>query len=207
MPWVPWAGEVEKGGGGAEALRQNGNSKLPDFSNLRGGGGDIPAPSGGGGGGGSGGGGGGGSSGGTDQLASAAAQTSKSIEEEWFRTFQTKSALVDRWYKEETDELEKSRSANENYERDKTRLAELYAQKRLDALSEEQSKARELMNKARDLSFDAVTAKLTLYGFKQEQEVMKMQSDMEKAVASIDDKYAKLSQDFISLTQRKRRCS
>ena len=64
-------------------------------------------------------------------------------------TFQTKSALVDRWYKEETDELEKSKAANENYERDKTRLAELYAQKRQDALSEEQAKARELMNKAR----------------------------------------------------------
>ncbi len=186
------------GGGSAPAKRE---FKLPDFSNLRGGGTDIPAPAGGGGGGGSGSGGGrGGSSGGRDQLASAAAQTSKSIEEEWFRTFQTKSALVDRWYKEETDELEKSKSANENYERDKTRLAELYAQKRLDALSEEQAKARELMNKARDLSFDAVTAKLTLYGSKQEQEVMKMQSDMEKAVASIDDKYAKLSQDFISLT-------
>ena len=194
-------GENGGGGGGsggsAPAKRE---FKLPDFSNLRGGGTDIPAPSGGGGGGGSGGGGGGrgGSSGGADQLANAAAQTSKSIEEEWFRTFQTKSALVDRWYKEETDELEKSKSANENYERDKTRLAELYAQKRLDALSEEQAKARELMN--RDLSFDAVTAKLTLYGSKQEQEVMKMQSDMEKAVASIDDKYAKLSQDFISLT-------
>lgn len=184
-------------GGSATAKRE---FKLPDFSNLRGGGGDIPVLSGGGGGGGGSGGGGGRSSGGTDQLASTAAQTSKSIEEEWFRTFHTKSALVDRWYKEETDELEKSRSANENYERDKTRLAELYAQKRLDALSEEQAKARELMNKARDLSFDAVTAKLTLYGSKQEQEVMKMQSDMEKAVASIDDKYAKLSQDFISLT-------
>lgn len=188
------------GGGGGGSTPAKREFKLPDFSNLRGGGGDIPVPSGGGGGGGSGGGGQGGSSGGTDQLASAAAQTSKSIEEEWFRTFQTKSALVDRWYKEETDELEKSRSANENYERDKTRLAELYAQKRLDALSEEQAKARELMNKAWDLSFDAVTAKLTLYGSKQEQEVMKMQSDMEKAVASIDDKYAKLSQDFISLT-------
>lgn len=188
----------EGGGGGSATAKRE--FKLPDFSNLRGGGGDIPVPSGGGGGGSSGGGGGGGRSGGVDQLANAAAQTSKSIEEEWFRTFQTKSALVDRWYKEETDELEKSKSANENYERDKTRLAELYAQKRLDALSEEQAKARELMNKARDLSFDAVTAKLTLYGSKQEQEVMKMQSDMEKAVASIDDKYAKLSQDFISLT-------
>ncbi len=193
-------GESGGEGGGGSSTPAKREFKLPDFSNLRGGGGDIPVPSGGGGGGGSGGGGGGGSFGGTDQLANAAAQTSKSIEEEWFRTFQTKSALVDRWYKEETDELEKSRSANENYERDKTRLAELYAQKRLDALSEEQAKARELMNKARDLSFDAVTAKLTLYGSKQEQEVMKMQSDMEKAVASIDDKYAKLSQDFISLT-------
>lgn len=192
-------GDGGGGGGSAPAKRE---FKLPDFSNLRGGGTDIPAPAGGGGSGGSGGGGGGrgGSSGGVNQLATAAAQTSKSIEEEWFRTFQTKSALVDRWYKEETDELEKSKAANENYERDKTRLAELYAQKRQDALSEEQAKARELMNKARDLSFDAVTAKLTLYGSKQEQEVMKMQSDMEKAVASIDDKYAKLSQDFISLT-------
>ena len=195
-------GESGGGGGGGSAPAKR-EFKLPDFSNLRGGGTDLPAPAGGGGGGGGSGGGGGGrggSSGGRDQLASAAAQTSKSIEEEWFRTFQTKSSLVDRWYKEETDELEKSKSANENYERDKTRLAELYAQKRLDALSEEQAKARELMNKARDLSFDAVTAKLTLYGSKQEQEVMKMQSDMEKAVASIDDKYAKLSQDFISLT-------
>jgi tape measure domain-containing protein len=190
-------GESGGEGGGGSSTPAKREFKLPDFSNLRGGGGDIPVPSGGGGGGG---GGRGGSSGGADQLANAAAQTSKSIEEEWFRTFQTKSALVDRWYKEETDELEKSRSANENYERDKTRLAELYAQKRLDALSEEQAKNRELMNKARDLSFDAVTAKLTLYGSKQEQEVMKMQSDMEKAVASIDDKYAKLSQDFISLT-------
>ncbi|WP_279127563.1 tape measure protein [Acidaminococcus fermentans] len=190
-------GEGGGDGGGGGSVPAKREFKLPDFSNLRGGGGDIPVPSGGGGGGG---GGRGGSSGGADQLANAAAQTSKSIEEEWFRTFQTKSALVDRWYKEETDELEKSKSANENYERDKTRLAELYAQKRLDALSEEQAKARELMNKARDLSFDAVTAKLTLYGSKQEQEVMKMQSDMEKMVASIDDKYAKLSQDFISLT-------
>ena len=194
-------GESSGEGGGGSSTPAKREFKLPDFSNLRGGGGDIPVPSGGGGGGGgSGGGGGGGSSRETDQLANAAIQTSKSIEEEWFRTFQTKSALVDRWYKKETDELEKSRSANENYERDKTRLAELYAQKRLDALSEEQAKNRELMNKARDLSFDAVTAKLTLYGSKQEQEVMKMQSDMEKAVASIDDKYAKLSQDFISLT-------
>lgn len=198
-------GESSGGGGGGGSAPAKREFKLPDFSNLRGGGTDIPAPAGGGGSGGSGGSGGGGggrggSSGGVNQLATAAAQTSKSIEEEWFRTFQTKSALVDRWYKEETDELEKSKAANENYERDKTRLAELYAQKRQDALSEEQAKARELMNKARDLSFDAVTAKLTLYGSKQEQEVMKMQSDMEKAVASIDDKYAKLSQDFISLT-------
>lgn len=94
------------GGGGGDSAPAKREFKLPDFSNLRGGGGDIPAPSGGGGGGGSGGGGGGGSSSGANQLANAAAQTSKSIEEEWFRTFQTKSALVDRWYKEETDELE-----------------------------------------------------------------------------------------------------
>lgn len=45
-----------------------------------------------------------------------------------------------------------------------------------------------------------MTANFTLYGNKQEQEIAKMQSDMEKAMASIEDKYAKISQDFISLT-------
>lgn len=187
--------------GGEEAGGESGGSpakrefKLPDFSNLKGS--EAPAiPAGGGG---AAGGGGGGMKG-ADQLANSAAQTSKSIEEEWFRTFQTKSALVDRWYKEEVDELEKSKTANENYERDKQRLTELYAQKRLDALSQEQAKERELINKARDLSFDSMTANFTLYGNKQEQEIAKMQSDMEKAMASIEDKYAKISQDFISLT-------
>ena len=86
--------------------------KMPDFSNFKGsGGGTIPTGAGGGGHGGGGGrgGSGGGKAGSIDNTASKAASTSKSIEEEWVRTFNTKSQLVDRWYKEETAELEKSK--------------------------------------------------------------------------------------------------
>ena len=193
-------GEGGGDGGGGGSVPAKREFKLPDFSNLRGGGGDIPVPSGGGGGGGSGGGGvGGGSSGGVDQLASAAAQTSKSIEEEWFRTFQTKSA----WW---TDGIRKKQT-NWKSPNPPTRTTNGTRPVWRNSMPRsawtpfrrtDQSPGTD--EQGPDLSFDAVTAKLTLYGSKQEQEVMKMQSDMEKAVSSIDDKYAKLSQDFISLT-------
>lgn len=173
---------------------------MPDFSNFSGGGtSNMPAIGGGGGSGGIGRSGGGGGLSAIDDMASKAASTSKTIEEEWMRTFNTKSALVDRWYKEETDELEKSAAANETYERDKVRLAELYASKRITALQEESRQElelyRDILSTANESKFSDVTVNSTAA----EAELLKLSQEHETTVAAIEDRWQKLSDTFLSL--------
>ena len=177
--------------------------KMPDFSNFKGSsGGTVPTGAGGGGhvGGGGRGGSGGGKAGSIDNTVSKAASTSKSIEEEWVRTFNTKSQLVDRWYKEETAELEKSKTANENYERDKQRLTELYAQKRITALQEEAKKVQDIRNSIRDAFFASEESGSVLKADAAAAELVKMQLEHEKATASIEERWTNLSNTFIGLT-------
>lgn len=167
--------------------------KMPDFNNFKGSGGGNSI-----------GGSAGGSSGGkrkeADNLSYKAANTSKSIEDEWVRTFNTKSQLLDRWYREETVELEKSGAANENYERDKQRLTELYVQKRLAALQEEAKKTQEIQNSIRDAAFASETAETVLNADAAAAELMKMQLGHEKAVSGIEERWSNLNNTFIGLT-------
>jgi len=170
--------------------------KMPDFSNFKGSGsGEIPSV------------GSVDSSGGRgtdsreDNLSDKAASTSKTIEDEWVRTFNTKSQLVDRWYKEETAELEKSKSANENYERDKQRLSELYAQKHINSLCEEAKKAQEIQNSIHDASFESLKAGTVFNSDAAAAELMQMQLEHEKTVSGIEERWTKLSNTFIGLNQ------
>ena len=160
--------------------------KMPDFANFKGSSGGEES--------------GGSGKGSSDNLVSKAASTSKSIEDEWVRTFNTKSQLVDRWYKEETDELEKSKSANENYERDKERLAELYAQKRITALQEEAKKEQEIRNSIRDAAYESLTAGTVLNSDAAAAELAKMQLEHEKTAGAIEERWTNLSNTFIGLT-------
>ena len=169
---------------------------MPDFSNFKGSGsGEIPSV------------GSVDSSGGRgtdsreDNLSDKAASTSKTIEDEWVRTFNTKSQLVDRWYKEETAELEKSKSANENYERDKQRLSELYAQKHINSLCEEAKKAQEIQNSIHDASFESLKAGTVFNSDAAAAELMQMQLEHEKTVSGIEERWTKLSNTFIGLNQ------
>lgn len=171
--------------------------QMPDFSNFKGSSGATPTGAGGGSGGRSG---SGGKSGSSDNTASQAASTSKSIEDEWVRTFNTKAELVDRWYKEETAELEKSKTANENYERDKQRLAELYAQKRITALQEEAKKREEIRNSIRDAAFASEEAGNVLNSDAAAAELIKMQLEHEKVVSGIEERWTNLANTFIGLT-------
>lgn len=134
-------------------------------------------------------------------LSDKAASTSKTIEDEWVRTFNTKSQLVDRWYKEETAELEKSKSANENYERDKQRLSELYAQKHINSLCEEAKKAQEIQNSIHDASFESLKAGTVFNSDAAAAGLMQMQLEHEKTVSGIEERWTKLSNTFIGLNQ------
>lgn len=179
------------GESGGDTSGESGNKnatpkwKAPDFSNFAGsGGGSAPV-----GGASSGGGGRGGSSSGMSQLESKAQSTSKSIEEEWMRTFSTKSALVDRWYKEESDELEKSRAANENYERDKQRLAELYASKRIEALQEESRQEMEIYKEVLQAANASALSDASVNSDAASAELLKISQEHETTVQGIEERW------------------
>ncbi len=89
---------------------------------------------------------------GVDQAIEAAKQIHDEIENEWLDLFATKDKAIDKWYREELDKLNESKDANTHYTEDMTRLNELYAKKRADAIREEEKAIREVQNKARDLS-------------------------------------------------------
>ena len=136
-----------------------------------------------------------------NSLLNEAANTSKQIADEWYRTFSTKSDMVDRWYKEESDSLEKSRALNSNYEVDKQRLTELYAQKRLDALCEEAKERDDLINKARELGINSKTADIALYSSEGTKQLEQMRLDYTKTLNSISDRWAEQQRNFTGMTE------
>lgn len=136
-----------------------------------------------------------------DPLLSEAENTSKQIAEEWYRTFSTKSALVDRWYKEESASLEKAKALNTSYEVDKQRLAELYAQKRIEALAAEEKEKADIINSARNAAMKSKTAGLSLYSGQGAKELAEMQLDYEKSINSISDRWAEYERNFIGMTE------
>lgn len=136
-----------------------------------------------------------------NSLLNEAANTSKQIADEWYRTFSTKSDMVDRWYKEESDSLEKSRALNSNYEVDKQRLTELYAQKRLDALREEAKERDDLINKARELGINSKTADIALYSSEGAKQLEQMRLDYTKTLNSISDRWAEQQRNFTGMTE------
>lgn len=136
-----------------------------------------------------------------NSLLNEAANTSKQIADEWYRTFSTKSDMVDRWYKEESDSLEKSRALNSNYEVDKQRLTELYAQKRLDALREEAKERDDLINKARELGINSKTADIALYSSEGTKQLEQMRLDYTKTLNSISDRWAEQQRNFTGMTE------
>ena len=139
-----------------------------------------------------------------DKLLAAATNTSKQIADEWYKTFSTKTGLVDRWYKEELDTLDKSKSANVNYEVDKQRLAELYAKKRIDALKQEAVDKQNIINNARDMALEIKINAANLNNNAAEQEAEQMRLSYEKSINAINDKWKKQQLDFIAMTEQER---
>lgn len=133
-------------------------------------------------------------------LKAEAERISKAIEDEYSNMFATKVELAERWYNTELAELEKSKESNENYERDKARLAEMYAQKRIDALLDEAKKAREIQNSIRDLRLDVDANTLNLQTDKIEAYFNQLVIENEKAINEIQDKWQGLSDTYASLT-------
>ena len=72
-----------------------------------------------------------------EKLVTKAKDTSDRIEDEWIQMTGTKMDVLDKWYADEIKTLNETKSVNENYQRDLTRLEETYSEKRRNILHDE----------------------------------------------------------------------
>lgn len=173
---------------------------------LSGGGGDLNVGGGGGGadydasggsGGGSGGSGGGSSK--QDELVKEAKQTHEKILQSYLEMLGNKQELVQLEYKNELEELNKSKAANVNYNEDLANLEAVYSDKRIKAKQEEAQKLLEIEQSVRDYvkDFNFNIAPKDSTG--SVSPMTQLKKDYADAIDEITDKYAKMNDDFVKM--------
>ena len=85
-------------------------------------------------------------------MATKAQQVSDAIANDWVQTTKTQLEQLDIWLSEQETALSETKDANENYERDKQRLAETYSEKRRKLLLEEKKTVLDLQRSMADLA-------------------------------------------------------
>ena len=162
------------------------------------GGGGADYDTGGGSGGGSGGAGGGGSSK-QDELVKEAKQTHEKILQSYLEMLGDKQGLVQLEYKQELEELDKSKAANVNYNEDLANLEAIYSDKRAKAKQEEAQKLLEIEQSVRDYvkDFNFNIAPKDSTG--SVSPMTQLKHDYMDAIDEITDKYAEMQDKFVKL--------
>lgn len=172
-------------------------------SGLSGGGGDLNVGGGGGGdtsGGGSGGKGGGGGKGGKgEDLAKEAKQIHEKILQSFLEMQGNQVELIKLQYQKEREELEKSKTANENYHEDLKLLDEVYAEKRIKAKQEEMTKLRAIETGIRDMQQDFAFKTASKDSTGTVSPVVQLKNDYENAIDEIEDRYADMVDKFMKM--------
>lgn len=172
-------------------------------SGLSGGGGDLGVGGGGGGdtsGGGSGGKGGGGGKGGKgEDLAKEAKQIHEKILQSFLEMQGNQVELIELQYKKEREELEKSKTANENYHEDLKLLDEVYAEKRIKAKQEEMTKLRAIETGIRDMQQDFAFKTASKDSTGNVSPAVQLKNDYENAIDEIEDRYADMVDKFMKM--------
>ena len=149
--------------------------------------------------GGKGGGGGKGSKGSGKDLAKEAKQVHEKILQSFLEMQGNQVELIELQYQKERDELEKSKSANANYQEDLERLNEVYTDKRIKAKQEEMAKLRAIETGIRDMqkNFAFSTADKDSTG--SVSPAMQLAKDYIDHIDEIEDRYAEMSDNFIKM--------
>lgn len=175
-------------------------------SGLSGGGGDLDVGGGGGGGadtgsgsgkGGKGGGGGKGGKG--EDLAKEAKQIHEKILQSFLEMQGNQVELIELQYKKEREELEKSKSANENYHEDLKLLDEVYAEKRIKAKQEEMTKLRAIETGIRDMQQDFAFRTASKDSTGNVSPAVQLKNDYNNAIDEIEDRYADMVDKFMKM--------
>lgn len=153
--------------------------------------------------GGKGGKGGGGGGGGKGHSGKDLAKEAKEVHEKILQSFLEMQGnqveLIELQYKKELDELNKSKSANVNYQEDLKNLNDVYADKRIKAKQEEFAKLRAIETSIRDMQkeFALNTADKDSTGSVAPS--VQLSKDYIDAIDTIEDKYAEMVDKFIKM--------
>lgn len=172
-------------------------------SGLSGGGGDLDVGGGGGGsadtGSGKGGKGGGGKGGKGEDLAKEAKQIHEKILQSFLEMQGNQVELIELQYKKEREELEKSKTANENYHEDLKLLDEVYAEKRIKAKQEEMTKLRAIETGIRDMQQDFAFRTASKDSTGNVSPAVQLKNDYDNAIDEIEDRYADMVDKFMKM--------
>ena len=173
-------------------------------SGLSGGGGDLNVGGGGGGDLNVGGGGGGDTSGGGkggkgEDLAKEAKQIHEKILQSFLEMQGNQVELIELQYKKEREELEKSKTANENYHEDLKLLDEVYAEKRIKAKQEEMTKLRAIETGIRDMQQDFAFKTASKDSTGNVSPAVQLATDYANAIDEVEDRYADMVDKFMKM--------
>jgi hypothetical protein len=139
-----------------------------------------------------------------NELAKAAEQAHKEIYREWVQLTKSQMEQLDIWRQDEDDKLEKSKTANANYERDKTMLAETYSARRKKILEDEAAASTAIFREARDrmTAMGNVKASIGLEGVQKEK--FDLDTGYKDQITKIGDYYDDLTTKFANGTQQQK---
>lgn len=170
------------------------------------GGGDTGFDGGAGGGGydtGYGGAGGGGGSGGSGASGKDLAKEAKEVHEKILQSFLEMQGnqveLIELQYKKELDELNKSKSANVNYQEDLKNLNDVYADKRIKAKQEEFTKLRAIETGIRDMQQDFAFKTSSKDSTGSVSPAVQLATDYANAIDEVEDRYAEMVDKFMKM--------
>lgn len=151
-------------------------------------------------GGGSGGKGGGGGKGGKgEDLAKEAKQIHEKILQSFLEMQGNQVELIELQYKKEREELEKSKTANENYHEDLKLLDEVYAEKRIKAKQEEMTKLRAIETGIRDMQQDFAFKTASKDSTGNVSPAVQLANDYANAIDEVEDRYADMVDKFMKM--------
>ena len=147
--------------------------------------------------GGKGGGGGKGHSG--KDLAKEAKEVHEKILQSFLEIQGNQVELIELQYKKELDELNKSKSANVNYQEDLKNLNDVYADKRIKAKQEEFTKLRAIETGIRDMQQDFAFKTSSKDSTGSVSPAVQLATDYANAIDEVEDRYAEMVDKFMKM--------
>ena len=147
--------------------------------------------------GGKGGGGGKGHSG--KDLAKEAKEVHEKILQSFLEMQGNQVELIELQYKKELDELNKSKSANVNYQEDLKNLNDVYADKRIKAKQEEFTKLRAIETGIRDMQQDFTFKTSSKDSTGSVSPAVQLATDYANAIDEVEDRYAEMVDKFMKM--------